>query len=107
MALVLLSIAPKTFTFKELKASTQTVSDFLSGPEGFDTATILLQNFNFAYADGKQYGFGQFAVSLAVVKEGARWKAVCSATLSDDKRDQRKWGGSVLAVVHFYRTVRE
>lgn len=102
MAYVLLSTQPQAFPFPSSKTSTREISYTIYPPAGTEVVSILLQDFNFAYSDGRQYGFGQIGVNLAAVLEETTWKAVCVATLQDDNLDERSWNANIVGVIHFY-----
>jgi hypothetical protein len=102
MAYALKSTNPITFNISASKETTRTITVSISAPPSPGMVTITLQNFTFAYSDGKQYGFGQMGIELGTVVSGSTWTATCVATLSDDKRDERKWQGTVVGLVSYY-----
>jgi len=99
---VLLSTQPLTFAFGDSATSTRDISHTIYPPAGSEILSIFLQDYNFAYADGKQYGFGEMGVNLSTVLEENVWKGVCVATLKDDNRDERRWNANIVGVIHYY-----
>jgi hypothetical protein len=105
MAYALRSANPIQFNISASKETTRTITVSIAPPPSPGMVTITLQNFTFAYSDGKQYGFGQMGIELGTVQSGSTWSATCVATLSDDKRDERKWQGSVTGMLYYYETL--
>jgi hypothetical protein len=104
MSLVILQTQAVTFNFPASKTSTRKVEIEIDPPPGTQNIVILLQSYNFAYSNGKRYGFGELGVNLATVLEGSAWIAACVATLKDDKRDEREWSGNVVGILQYLGT---
>jgi hypothetical protein len=96
MAFALLASMPVPFTFNPDKTSTREQTIHIDAPAGTTQISLVLQSFNFAYSDGRQYGFGQLGANLATSRDGSTWFATCVATLQDDKHDERKWQGQIV-----------
>ena len=99
MSYVVSTVRDVTFKFSASKETTRTASETIAGPAESGVITIALQSYDFAYSGQRNYDFGQMAVQLSIVRDPNRWRAVCTATMRDDKKDQRQWEGSVVALV--------
>jgi hypothetical protein len=99
MSFLVSAVRDVTFKFPAAKETTRTASETIAGPAESGHVTICLQSYDFAYSGQRNFDFGQMAVQLSIVREPNRWKAVCTATMRDDKKDQRQWEGTVVALV--------
>lgn len=87
------------FKFPASKQSSRPdLSYGLNPPPGTQTAVIALQSYDLKYTKNDQFGFGQMQISLRTTPN----EASCSATLRDDKTNQREWEGTVTGIVTFY-----
>lgn len=87
------------FRFPPSKQSSRPdLSYGLTPPPGTQTAVIALQSYDLQYTNSKQYGFGRMQISLRTTAN----EASCSATLRDDKPNEREWDGTVTGIVTFY-----
>jgi hypothetical protein len=95
----MLGSEPAFFKFPPSKQSSRAdVSFGLTPPPGTQTAVIALQSYDLQYTNNKQYGYGRMQISLRTTPN----EASCSATLRDDKTNEREWEGTVTGIVTFY-----
>jgi hypothetical protein len=96
--LTIKEISTITFDFLDDKQSTRQMSKAVKGADIGDTVQAFLTSFNMEYtADDRHYDFGQMQIQLEPIQGDADIEIQCTATLRDDKIDQRRWAGQVVA----------